>query len=77
MVFDWLRDLRQQLTRSRSVFVRRTGSARRKARRSVRSTETLESRVLLAAAVVELSGLDGTTGFRLDGVAANDFPVAR
>jgi len=70
MVFDWLRDLRPQLSRFRSG--RRRSSARRKARHSIRSGEALESRVLLAAAVVELSGLDGSTGFRIAGIDTND-----
>ena len=61
MVFDWLRDLRQYLHQQLLPFysgrsrlsVRRRSTVRRKARRSIGSVESLESRVLLSAAVVE------------------------
>ena len=55
MFFDWLRDIRQQL------WALRFRSVRRKAPRSIRSVQSLESRVLLSAAVVDLSALDDIT----------------
>ena len=55
MFFDWLRDVRQQL------WALRFRSVRRKAPRSIRSVQPLESRVLLSAAVVDLSALDDIT----------------
>ena len=72
MTFGWLGDLRLQFFRVFSGRVRRSCSVPRRVRRSIRSTEVLESRVLLAAAVVELSGLNGTNGFRLNGIDSID-----
>jgi hypothetical protein len=71
MVFDWLRDIRQQLSGFRSG--RRRSSVPRKARRSLRSVQALESRVLLSAAVVEPSALDGTANVGGVTVIQQDF----
>jgi len=53
MVFDWLRDVRQQLWGVGFRSERRRSSVRRKARRSIRSVESLEQRVLLSATCVD------------------------
>ena len=52
MVFDWLRDVRQQLWAFCFRSVRRRLALRRKSSRSLRSAQALESRVLLSAFTV-------------------------
>ena len=60
---------------ARSVFKRsRNRSTSRAGTASVSHVERLEDRTLLTAPhPVNLGSLDGTTGFRLDGIDANDY----
>ena len=72
MLFDWLRDFRQQLCRFRSV--------RRKANRSIRSAEAFESRVLLSAftvnTLVDLPDVNPGDGISDDGLGNSSLRAA-
>ncbi len=65
LLSDWLAAFADSVVRSRTPS--------RRSRHGVAVTETLESRVLLAASnPVDLTALDGSDGFRLEGIADGD-----
>jgi predicted outer membrane repeat protein len=72
MFFDWLRDFRQQLCSFRSV--------RRKAKRSIRSAEAFESRVLLSAftvnTLVDVPDVNPGDGISDDGLGNSSLRAA-